>query len=468
MKTKKALSISLLFSFFVFAGIGCKQPDQSYSVPLTVWGVFDDTNKYDAIFRAYTEQHPYIKNITYRKFTNEDYRNDLINALAAGNGPDIFMIHNTWLPEFQDKIAPVPPAIIDEQLYRTHLVDVAAQDGINQGQIYAVPLSVDSLALYYNKDIFNAAGITAPPKTWSDFNDIVKRVTRVDENGNITQSAAAMGTEENVNRSVDLLSVLMMQGGTVMSENGTAKFNNPVRINDEVRTPGKEALSYYTSFARGSSPLYTWNPKQHYSLDAFFEGGTAMTLNYSWHFDTIRAKNAKLNFGVAPLPQIDAENLASQVNYANYWMYVVAKNKEMPADEKLEKENIPVTNDIRIHESWQFLKALTFPYPAEGFTIVNAVSKGAFTIPLPFDFAEEYLSATKKPAARKDIIAKQSSDIQLAPFATGNLIAQSWYHPNATAVERVIADMIRSVNSGELTVDEALKVTEQRASQLMN
>src|SRR6185369_1116236 len=294
-------------------------PPESYKVDLEVWGVFDDSDAYQQIFNEYKRINPYIKDIRYRKLSIETYKEDLINALAAGKGPDIFMIRNAWRLPFEDKVATAPDILMTERQFRDMFVDVAATDFIGSDKkIYGVPLSVDSLALYYNKDLFNAAGISRPPETWEELTQMIGKLNRIDQFGNVTQSGIAMGTAKNINRSTDILSLLMLQSGSRISEP-----ESNVRI-DLVDGQSHRAVDFYSQFAKIGSQNYSWNPRQHYSLDAFYEGTISMMINYSWQYETIKQKNAKMNIGIAPLPQFSG---TKPVNVANYWGFAVAKNK---------------------------------------------------------------------------------------------------------------------------------------------
>ena len=460
---KNIVAIFLLFSLTVFSGCGLKGSSSNYEAILDIWGVFDNSNAYSEIFTAYSSMNDHVAPLNYQKHTLESYKDDLLSALAAGNGPDIFMIHNSWLPDFQDKVVPVPNNMITEAEFYNNFVDVAATDMIIDGQIYGVPLSVDSLGLYYNKDIFNAAGITRAPRTWEEFDDVVEKLTRIDEFGNIDQSAVSMGTAFNVNRSSDLLTLLMIQNGAEISnkDSGDITFGEPVQGNDIL--PSGAALEYYTDFASATSPLYTWNKDQGYSIDEFFQGQTAMTINYSYHYDTIKAKNAKLNFATADLPQMTIDTTGNQANYANYWFFVVAKNKQ--PTQSNESNAVEVTNDMRVHESWQLLKAMSFPSES-GVTLVNYINGEAFVGMPGFDLTENYLEKTGKPAARRDLIDTQIDDVQLGAFARGNLIARSWWRHDADAVDALFADMIDSVNTGELSVFEAINQAATRVKNL--
>lgn len=459
---KKVIAIIGIFSIVILSGC-LKPPSSKYTANLEVWGTFDNSYAYNDAFSEYAKVNQNIAPIIYQKHTLEAYKDDLLSALAAGTGPDIFMIHNSWLPDFQDKVVPAPEYMMTEAEFRNNFVDVVADDMLVDGQIYGVPLSVDSLGLYYNKDIFNAAGITSPPKTWDEFNEVVKKLTSIDEFGNIELSGAAMGTAYNINRSSDLLAMLMIQNGAEMSsrEDGAITFGDSVQGTSVV--PGEQALKYYTDFASAASPLYTWNTKQNYSIDEFFQGQTAMTINYSYHYDTIEAKNAKLNFAVADLPQVSLDTTGEQRNYANYWVFVVAKNKQ--PTQSTATNAVQVDNNMRIHESWQLLKAMSFPTSA-GVTITNAASGEALIYTTKFDLTEKYLEKTGKPAARRDLVEKQISDVRLGAFARGNLIAETWWRHDADAIDAIFADMIDSVNTGEMSVHDAIELGSRRAQQL--
>jgi len=456
--TFRSLSTFVFIAIVALVLSGCQGQDKTYETSLTMWGVFDNEDDYHDVTRMYSAAHPYVQRINYRKLSVDTYKDDLLNALAAGNNPDIFMIHSTWLPDFADKIAPAPAQILRGRDVIPIVADVVVRDTIIDDTVMSVAPSLDSLALYYNKDIFNADGITSAPATWEEFDTVVKSLTRTDEEGGIVQSGATFGTANNINRPMDLLTVLMMQNGVEMAREGSIQFDRGTAAS---RQPGQDALRYYTSFARGDSRVYTWNQAQNYSIDAFAEGRAAMTISYSYHYDTIRAKNEQLNFAVAPLPQIDVDNLGQQVNYPSYWTYAVAKNHDLPA---VRPDQAPLTNEGQVWESWQFLKAFAYGGPTTPLT--DPFSGDAYTLNFEQDLAVAYLEKTRKPPARKDLIERLKGDVRYDPFVRGNLIARSWERRNADETDQVIADMIAEVNRGE-SVQRALEVGAQRAQQLM-
>lgn len=461
--------LTIIFSSFVFSGC-FKTTNPVYKVDLEVWGVFDNSESLEKLTSEYKKLNPHVGEIKYRKFTVDSFSNDLVNALASGQGPDVFWIHNTWGPSFKDKIEPAPDWLITEKEYRDNFADVAADDFILDKKICAVPLSIDSLALYYNKDIFNSVGITKPPQTWEEFKDVVRKTTRMDQADNIIQSGASLGTAYNINRSTDLLNLLMFQNGVKMIDDSRteATFDKVLSTSDgQGIRAGENALDFYTQFAKRNSSFYSWNPRMHYSIDAFYEGTTAMMINYSWQGSTIKSKNSKLNFAVAPIPQVDVNNPA---NYANYWAMAVSKNKVLSQDKKAKLAQDGLTeanyNTVRIYESWQFLKYLTFKN--NGSVILsNSINGNQASFPVTNDPAEVYLTDTVKPAARKDLIEKQKNDVFLSPFAMGNLIAKSWYQLDPVQTEKILAEAIDSVNLGRETVYESLKRAANRVTVLM-
>lgn len=455
---------SLTFVFFgalILSGCGFRATvPETYAVDLEVWGVFDDSDAYTEIFGEYRKLNPYVRSITYRKMSVETYKEDLIDALAAGNGPDIFMMRNAWRGGFEDKIVPAPEYMMTEREYRDAMVDVVASDFIGKdGKIYGVPLSADSLALYYNKDLFNAAGIAKPPTTWDELVEDARRLTSVDRFGNVAQAGAALGTTYNINRSTDILTVLMMQLGSALSNaQGRSEFSDAA---------GRKALDFYAQFAQAGTSTYTWNRNLHYSIDAFDEGTLGMMLNYSWQYPTIKQKNAKLNFAVAPLPQFSG---MPPINLGNYWGFGVSENKEYKAPTTGQNAKAPVDttkqNTLRIHESWQLLKFLTFPHPNKTITLQNGLAGTTKDFPLTFDPAEKYLKKTGKPAARRDLVETQRNDVVLAPFALGNLIAKNWYQGNPEAVEGIFAEMIDDVNKNANNSSNALNTAVNRVNLL--
>lgn len=419
-----AIAAVVLIGILIF---GIKRGGGPRSATLEFWSIYDDLDVYGDLIEAYQKENENIT-INYHKKSFDNYENELINALAAGKGPDIFSIHHTWLAKYKDKINPMPPleGFMTPKNFQDTFVDVAYSDLVDTDKIYAVPFYVDTLALYYNKDFFNSAGIPSPPVTWDEFLDDVEMLTRKDQWGNIERSGIAMGTAENVNRSTDILAMLMLQTGAQMvdSSRSRATFNQTTYLEEGAFSPGRDALRFYTDFSNPTKRIYTWNREMPYSIDAFYEGKTAMMVNYSYHINTIRAKSPYLNFGVAPVPQIKDRKF--DINYANYWAQVVSKNSKNSA------------------EAWKFLIYLTRQ-----------------------DNLKKYLEKAKRPTSRRDLVEWQRNDSDLGVFANQSLPARSWYQIDSQAIEKIFADMVESVVLGGQTLDQAINKAVDQINILM-
>jgi multiple sugar transport system substrate-binding protein len=446
-KSKKIfyLGMFLFLSMSVFLFSGClKEKPKTYTLGLEVWGVFDDSDVFSEINRQYRELNPHIKKLEYKKVSSNlaTYEKELTDAIANGNGPDIIFFGNNWLYDHEKKVVPLPDSTAYLAEFEKNFVDVAKDDFTKDNQIYAMPLYCDTLALFYNKDLFNQSGLTSPPETWKELLDYTDYLTLTDSGGNILQSAIALGRSKNpggINRSSDILTLMMMQEGVDIYDKNLkrAVFNGNSKAVD--------ALDFYTQFALAGSEAYTWNSNMDYSIDSFKNGKTAMMINYSYWKNQLKETSPKLNFATAPMLQQD---LNQKVNFANYWGLAVVKNKNLtPLNQN---EPVNYTQEDRINEAWKYIKYLTanqIENPKELAT---------------FDPTEKYLENTTKPAARKDLIEKQKSDPFIGDFALQALTAKSWIQPKSSLTEEVLIETIKEVITGTKTSRDALNSAASR------
>jgi multiple sugar transport system substrate-binding protein len=429
MKSKtKIISLRVVLMFIsitlLASACGGSTSTAPKSVVLNFWDPFEDSQNLQPLISAYEQKHPNVQ-IIYTKKDITTYPQDLLNALASGTGPDIFSINNSWLPAYLDKTVPATSTILSYTTYKNSFVDVAVNDFTKNQQVYAVPLYVDSLGLYYNKDILGTAGIATPPKTWDELSQDVQKIKRADNTGYFTLSGLAAGTNANVNRGVDILYLMMLQQGAVpYSADGTEPmFAQTVEQNGNSTNPGLAGLNFYTSFANPGSPNYNWNARSDYSTDAFANGRAAFLYSYYYTAATIRQKNPNLNFDVAPVPQ---PNLTDpSVNFANYWGEAVSKQSKAP------------------NTAWDFLTYLT--------------SK---------DSLDQYYAKDKEPSSRNDLIALQIQDPDVGVFANANLTAKNFYKPDQAQMDNIFGEMIDNVILKGVSPQSALQQASQEAATL--
>jgi len=379
---------------------------------LTIWGVFDDAAVFRSVIEKYNQVQPNVK-INYVQKNPLTYEQDVVNALATPNAPDIIMFHNTWLPKHADKIQPLVPSAMNIEEYRRLYPDVVVQDFAPDGVIYAAPLYVDTLALYYNNDIFDREGVALPPKNWKEFQDIIPKLRLINtRTGQIETAAAAIGgSEKSINRATDLISLLMLQDGTTMVGNNV---HQPSFVSDE----GAAAVDFYTNFANPKSPFYTWDEAFSYSIDGFAAEDVVMMFNYQHQEKLLKEKNPFLNFSIVPMLQpAQAER---PVNYANYWgLAVPAKNKNWRL-------------------AWHFI--LDFMKSPE--------------------LNEAYLNAANRPPALRSLINKYINDPALGVFARQALTARSWPQIDNNLTERAFSTMIGQVLGGRPAMQALIEARE--------
>ncbi len=412
--------------FFLFRGATAPPLEK---IALQFWGTFDDASFFSTAISEFETAHPNVS-IVFRKVSYAEYERALINSFATQSGPDIFMLHHNWLPKHYRLTRPVPDKdpitkapILTFKEYLDTFPDVTVADFTVDQTIFGVPLYIDTLALYYNKDMFNTAGITRPPATWEELATYLPLLTKFDSRGNILQSAIALGSAKNINRAPDILSLLMLQSGARMTNDD----NTAVTFAEGIGgfEAGEQAVQFYTDFANyGKADRYTWNDQLEYSIDAFANGKTAMMLNYSHNLATIKAKNPRLNFGIARMPQ--PEGARERIDFANYWGLVVAQQSKYPV------------------EAWQFLKHLTMT-----------------------DAIVSYVNASQRPPARRDHIDSLRNNPEYGIFAPQALTAKSWYQIDSTKIDELFMALIEDVNYNRATIRGALDSVQNQINILM-
>jgi multiple sugar transport system substrate-binding protein len=408
----------LLIFFGLLPGLRKEDPALKLKATLEFWGVFDSVAAYDGAIKKFNETYPGVT-VNYRSFSSiSDYETALLDALAAGKGPDIFMVRNRALPRDINKITPAPASQVSLLGLRNLFPQVVETDFVSRGVIYALPLSIDTLALFSNQDFLNQAAITNPPANWEDFEKAIPSLLRKDSEGKLTRSAAAIGGSlRSMEQGPDLLSLLMLQSGTKMASDdfSRATFASP---------QGEEALKFYTKFADPKSTLYTWSDSFGKSLDVFAEEKAAIIFDYHSAVSRIRAKNAFLNFTISAIPQpVRAEK---SIAYPNYFGYAVSRQSR------------------RGNLAWEFVIKLTSDK----------------------EVAKSYFQVTKKPPALRSLIEENLNNPELSVFARQALIARSFPQTEPNVFSQIFSGMIESVLSGTLP-GAALKKAEEEATQLM-
>lgn len=435
---------------------GCQQEAvQQEPVTLEYWGTYEHEAAFNELVAKYQETRPYVT-INYTQFQSDVYEKKLLNALAEDRGPDLFSVPHVKFRTYQSKIVPLEKSYdvsvvtkdgqlvsesqrslslrnaqvemldeVYEHVVRPHQeFDELGQALPAKDKIYGLPIRMDSLVMYYNKDIFDKAGITELPRTWFNFVETVKSLTTKTESNRILQSGAAIGTANNVNYFFDIVSLLMMQSGAqIIDKDDVIRFAQRPAGSDFDEAPAINAVQFYVDFASTFKEAYTWNEKLPNSRRAFMQGRTAMYFGYADDYDVIKQTAPKLNFGISHMPQIQGNRI---INSLKYNVEVVSNKSEYP------------------EQSWDFLQFMTRVENLKG-----------------------YLETVKKPTPLRALIVEQQNNEDLKVFADQLLTSTSWYDGDKYDIAVDHFDLlIEDVHEGKYEyIQEALSKAAERVAE---
>jgi len=400
---------------------GCVRKEQQVvqkttKVELVYYSLFDDEDIFAPLIQQYSASHPNVT-IRYRKFTDPvEYMNLIVNELAEGQGPDVFSAPNYWFLRNTRKISPMPTAKLSPSQFEQTFVSVATNDLVLRDpadslhKVFGIPLSVDTLALYYNKGSYEdkIPSQGRPASTWEGIKEDVFKLTKTDNSFERFEVAGiAMGRADNIARAIDILYLLLLQYNTRFYN---ANISQTAFVNQQVTNatgllinPAAQALQEYTSFALPANKNYSWNnylaaPESPVKeMETFARGKVAMIFGYSYLYEQIKAEIDDLkgkgvstidtaDMRISAIPQVNdpAKSTEKRVAYANYYAETVARTSEHPA------------------EAWDFLMFLS--------------SK---------ENLQYYNGKTHKPTSRRDMIEDQKKDPVYGVFAEQTGYAES-------------------------------------------
>lgn len=145
---------------------------------------------WDELAKAYKQQHPNVT-INITPIENEAFKARLTTVTQSGDAPDIFHTWGGGVLKQQVDAGLVKEVTADVQPIMDTLVPTGVQPYQLDGKLYAVPFDIGMVGFWYNKALFSRAGITAPPETWNDFLDAVRKL----KSASITPIALAGGAK---------------------------------------------------------------------------------------------------------------------------------------------------------------------------------------------------------------------------------------------------------------------------------
>lgn len=262
-------------------------PALAEPVQINLWTVDRPGEYHYKMAEEFSAKNPDIK-VNVRSVQFPDMVNELAKAMATGEAPDVTYIDNPDVALFAARklLLDMKPmidqssAIKLDQIYPGPLASVSYKGGV-----YGIPRGANTIALYYNADLFKAAGLdpAKPPKTWDELYSSAKTLTQKDK-GVYGLAFSAVATEEGT---FQFLPWLQMAGGDY----------------NKVNVPGGvKALTLWKKFIdEGLASKDTLIRGQWDSTGTFNAGNAAMVISGPWELPRM-AKDAKFEYRVASLP----------------------------------------------------------------------------------------------------------------------------------------------------------------------
>ncbi len=376
------------------------------TVMISLWGSQDTEEVWHKILDDFHIQYPSFT-VTYQKINSDAFEETLVNALAEGKGPDMVLLPQSLITKHHDKLFPLPQQTFnfDTRTFRNLFVDAFADDLIDKDNaIIGLPLLIDTPLLFYNKDIFNAAGIARPPATWDEVISRAQALTTRSSASDILISGLAIGAGTNVERSFEIINSMILQNTSrQLQQNGSILFDENTN----------NAVKFYTSFAIPSTPTFFWANRLPSSFTMFSQEQAAMAFGMSQDITRILEKNPHLNLGIAPFPQ--QANTRFPVVYGEYFFPTVLKTSKNPGP------------------AWQFVL-----YASAG------------------DGAKTYAQTSGRPAARRDLLSARAPAPQLDVAYRQSLIARTCKTPDEKTTRRLFTETLDAIAAGAAKPQEAL------------
>ncbi|MCS3444632.1 MULTISPECIES: extracellular solute-binding protein [Microbacterium] len=417
---RKILAAGSIAAVAALALAGCSgssdagetDPDAPVTLTLSGWSI-DTTPEFQTLADAFTKDHPNVK-IELKEYDAAEY-NTLVTAdLAAGSGPDIITQKEVkYVTTFQEG-----GQLLD-------VSDVALPDGISgadsyevDGAAYAVPYRQDSWVLFYNKALFEAAGVDQPDGswTWDDYAD----------------AAAALTTDASKGTYLHRWQSTVQ--GFANAQTGTSVLDGDF---DNMK-------DYYDSTLalQDAGDQVDFNTSTANQLTYQGEFGTqkaAMMLMGTWYTATLIAQQASgeandFEWGIAPAPQLDEKTTGTDntpVTFGDPTGFGINAN----------------IDSAKVDAAKQFLE---FAASEEGAQALAAIGiSPALTNDAVVD---TYFAVDGAPA----------DDLSKFAWSTHDVLPENPTSSKTATIQGILADLHTAVMSGSASVDDAIKTAEDR------
>jgi multiple sugar transport system substrate-binding protein len=373
---------------------------------------------YESLVSAFKQHAPDIQVDLIHIPSQNDYRTRLGTDFAAGTPADVVLINYRRYASFAAKgvLEPLGPYLAQSRLVKeSDFYPEAIAPFYWRGTLMCIPQNLSSLVVYYNKKLFQQAGVADPSAdwTWDVFLQAAKALTK-DTDGDGVIDQYGLGTEASIFRAAPFI----WQNGGELVDPPTA----PTKL--ALETPAaKEAIQWFVDLQVKHKVVPDRVQEQAEASENRFQNGQlGMFLNSRRGVPTYREISG-FDWDVAPLPQ--GKQRAGILHADAYCMPAASKNKA---------------------SAWAFVEFANSP---EGQT---TVAKSGRTVPSLKAVAESpaFLNPAVKPANSKVFL-------DVIPYIRGVPVMETWVD-----IEDTVGAELERAFYGEATVDQAIKAANDR------
>lgn len=232
----------------------------------------------------------------------DDYQATLSTRIAGGTDVCVMAVDYTLLPQLVDagKIIPLDDYVTADKA-ATFLPSVYESFNLD-GKQYGLPLDYNTLGIFYNKDMFDKAGVSYPDETWTwaDYTDAMAKIKPT-----LAENQAVFSAGNEYHRWRELV---LAAGGDLVNDKGELDFTN------------EAAVEAYNAWLKLKTDGYYMTPAElgsDWGGQAFFENQAAITIEGSWAISAIAGGNPDMNYGVSQIPLFGDATEHSTMIYSN-------------------------------------------------------------------------------------------------------------------------------------------------------
>lgn len=424
-KYKIWIFIGIFFFIFVFGSSFWGKFKKT--VILQVWGSELTQDQFSILAENVKSTSRNPVKLIYTEFESEDYEEKLLESFIHAESPDIFLMNNEQIGKFRKLISPydLENANYNINNLRKDYPTIIEQEAVLDNMAYLLPVSIDSLVLYYNRNVFDSLSVSNPPSTWSDILKLIPNLRQLDAYNRIIRSPIGLGTGNSINNSADLLALIIMQlnGKIINTSEQRVAITEGARVGDDYINASEEALKFYCQFAKSNNQYYSWNDSFNNDLEAFASNKLTMYFGYLSDKEKIIQKNSDLNFGISEMVQRDKDNI---VNFGKFFGFTVSSQTK------------------NANTAWEAIRLLLDP--------ANMKS---------------LIKNDKIPPANRELISEYYNNPDLAVFAKQALNSKSYYHPTEKVKDAFI-QAIEEVNKTQDYKDAISKLGQDLTNLMYN